>query len=338
MLLKFEDFRQHVDALVAAALSAAEPGDAVRRHLRRDGRYLFAGETTFDLELGRVFIVSVGKAATAMAEAAVDVVGDAYHTVGVISKRGTQRDDGSILAGRPRVRLTAGSHPVSGEDSIESTAVILDQLSLTTDRDLVICLISGGASALLTQPIVSLSDWQALVSALLASGCTINELNTVRRQLDRVKGGGLARAAAPARCVSLILSDVVGNPLPAIGSGPTVVLSESPADALAILTRYDLAEKLGEDAYQRVKEALLWQEEPETAVPQDNEIVIVGDVRQAAEAAMRRAKELGFAAQLLTFHLEGEAREVGRVAAAIAKDTLPGYCLILGGETWPWRA
>jgi glycerate 2-kinase len=332
-MLKFEDYRWHVEELFAAALRAADPGHAVRSFLSRDGRILQIGNSEVEIGRGRVFLVSVGKAALTMAEAAYEVLEDVIFAAGVISKRGGREAGDSSLTNVPGVRLMEGSHPISGEDSIQSTNRIIQLLNQTTKDDLVICLISGGASALLTQPAVSLSDWQQLINALLASGCTINELNSVRRQLDRVKGGGLARAAAPARCFSLILSDVVGNPLEAIGSGPTVILEESPAEALAVLNRYKIADVLNESVYSSITEALMEQEGPGEADPPKSQIFIVGDVKMAAQAAMARAIDLGFTAQIITVHLEGEAREVGRFAVAIAKDTLPGRCLIFGGET-----
>lgn len=205
-------------------------------------------------------------------------------------------------------------------------------LSQTKSGDLVLCLVSGGSSALLTQPLIPLDDWQQLNKVLLSSGCTIDEFNTVRRQLDRVKGGGLARLAAPAACVSLILSDVVGNPLAIIGSGPTVPSDDTPADALEVLERYHVESALEPSVWRRVTEAL--QDNGHLQV-EETELynLIVSDVRQAARAAVVKARQLGFTAQLLTARLEGEAREVGRIAAAIAKDTPPGHCLIMGGET-----
>lgn len=332
-MLKFEEYRQHIEGLIAAALAASDPGQAVRSYLSRNGRTLQIGDAEVTIGQGRVFLVSVGKAALPMAEAAYEVLGDDLFAAGVISKRGGQEPHDSPLRTCANVQLLQGSHPISGEDSVQSTAQILKLLSQTNEDDLVIFLISGGASALLTQPAVSLSDWQLLINALLASGCTINELNTVRRQLDHVKGGGLARIAAPARCVSLILSDVIGSPLEAIGSGPTVILSEAPGQALDILNRYGIADAIDDTVNERITAALLDQGTKEASTPVNSEIFIVGDVKMAAQAAMAKAEELGFAAQILTVHLEGEAREVGRFAAAVAKDTLPGRCLILGGET-----
>jgi hydroxypyruvate reductase len=203
----------------------------------------------------------------------------------------------------------------------------------TKANDLVLFLISGGASAILTLPAVPLEDWQSLTGALLASGCTISELNTVRRQLDRVKGGGLAQMAAPAHCVSLILSDVVGNPLQAIGSGPTTYVEENAFDALAILKRYDIVQNIEDTVWERILQTLSYTPRTPEGVEHPNEHIIVGDVRQSATSALAKAMQLGFVAQILTARLEGEAREVAHVAASIAKDLPMGRCLILGGET-----
>lgn len=317
---------------MAAAFSAAEPAAAVSRCLQRENSTLHIGDLSYDLSKGSVYLISVGKAAAAMAEAAIQILGDDLQSAVVITKKGS--DTAAELANRNyNALLLEGNHPTSGTDSIQSTQLVVQLLAEAGADDLVLFLISGGTSALLTLPIIPLSDWQSLINALLASGCTINELNTVRRQLDLVKGGGLAQMAAPAHCISLILSDVVGNPLQAIGSGPTVIVDETTSDALAILRRYAIAEELDPDAWSRI---ILTLENPARTLPiveLQNDHIIVGDVRQAATSAMAKAMQIGFVTQMLTARLEGEAREVARVAAAIAKDMPMGRCLIFGGET-----
>lgn len=319
--------RQHVNRLFQAALEAANPATAVANHLQRSGTELFIGKSQrHSLKTGRAFLVSVGKAAIPMAEAARTILGDALHAGIVISKTEPTEPGWEL----PRLSFYQGNHPVSGAESVAATTAVRHLLQDTTADDLVLCLISGGTSALLTQPRLSLDDWQALNRALLASGCPIDAFNLVRRQLDEVKGGGLARWAAPARCVSLILSDVVGNPLAAIGSGPTVFTEETGAGALAVLAQYNVAQRLETAVYQRIQQALEIGF-PAQSIPSVSNLII-GDVRLAAEAALAAAEELGFEPQLLTAHLEGEAREVGEVVAAIARDTPPGHCLILGGE------
>lgn len=329
-----EQYRQDVDAMIQAALAAADPAACVGRSLRRDGQTLIIAEQEhFNLSQGRVFLISVGKAAVPMAKAALDVVGEALAT-GVVIYKKSERDWSAELDDG-RLRLFAAGHPVSDEQSVEGATAVVDMLKHAGPEDLVLCLISGGASALMTQPMIPLEDWQALLAALLGSGCTINELNTVRRQLGQVKGGGLAAMAAPATCIGLILSDVVGNPLEFIGSGPTVEEEEdAPAPyAAEVLGHYDIATQIGRERWQRLAEAL--RQTQYGKAPAGNLVrnFIVGDVRQAAVAAQVRAMQLGFVTQVLTCRLEGEAREVGKVAAALAHDLAPGHCLIMGGET-----
>jgi hydroxypyruvate reductase len=307
-------------------------------HLQRHGRRLAIGPVEFDLDTGhppngRLFLVSIGKAAVPMAQAAAEILGDAIFAGIGIAK--TMPNDQLPI---DNFQLTIGEHPVAGEKSVQATTAVLKLLSQTRPGDLVLCLISGGASALFTQPLIPLDEWQLLNRALLASGCTIQEFNTVRRQLDRVKGGGLAQLAAPAQVVSLILSDVIGNDLAAIGSGPTVLTDETPQDALAVLSNYESGIRNyegGAAVYTHIHHTLA--QLPVTQLPNYQlsppTNLLIGSVRQAAEAARQSAENSGYTATILTAHLEGEAREVGKFAAAIAKELPPGHCAILGGET-----
>jgi hydroxypyruvate reductase len=314
-----------VMALISHMLLAVDPARAVKNHLFRHGRYLTIGSLNYDLEYGRLFLISVGKAAIPMAQAAAEVLGDAVYAGVGISKQPMVNGQWSI----ENWQLFVGEHPVAGEGSVRATTAVTDLLRQTRDGDLVLCLISGGTSALLTQPLMPLADWQSLNRTLLASGCTIHEFNTVRRQLDAVKGGGLARLAAPAQVVSLILSDVVGNDLAAIGSGPTVFTDETLSDALAVLERYQLP--ITNYQLPTTNHRLPFTDY--RLPPPSPTNLIIGDVRLAAQAAQEKARMSGFQATILTGYLEGEAREAGKFAAAIAKELLPGQCAILGGET-----
>jgi len=332
-VLRYQDYRQHVEELMQAALSGADPVRAVEGYLRKDGRTLFAGELKYDLDQGRVYVLSVGKAAVAMVQPVIKILGDELHSALVICKKGSTACGGLSYSDLHNVTVMEGNHPVSGAESISATKAASNMLVQAGADDLVLCLISGGTSALLTQPVVPLSDWQQLTKALLASGCTISEFNLVRRRLDKVKGGGLAHMAVPARCISLILSDVVGNPLQDIGSGPTTFVDETGGEALAVLERYRIAKDLPSDVWQNVEQSLQRMTDSPRPVHWRGGNIVVSDVRQAAITVLTKAMQLGFIAQVLTAFLEGEAREVGRVAASIAKDMLPGRCLILGGET-----
>ncbi|MCA9899110.1 MAG: DUF4147 domain-containing protein [Ardenticatenaceae bacterium] len=312
----FDQRQAHIQAIIAAALQTADPHTAVRHHLHKQGNQITVGSHPFDLANGRLIILSIGKAAVPMALAAVDVVGEAAVSGGgILAKHLPQNTPLPLPA-------YEGNHPVPGEKSIAATQKLLQTVQNLTENDLVLCLISGGASALFTQPLLPLPIWQELTQALLASGCTIQELNTVRRQFDAVKAGGLARLAAPAQVISLILSDVVGNDLASIGSGPTVASSETLADAKAVLQRYGVS--MPDFGHVRTTT------QPPTNIL-DN--IIIGSIQQSAQAAAAQAEKLGFHARLLTTKLEGEAREVGQFAAALAKDAPPQSATLLGGET-----
>ncbi|RME88897.1 MAG: glycerate kinase, partial [Anaerolineae bacterium] len=239
------------------------------------------------------------------------------------------------------LEILPGGHPLPDEGSLRAGGRVLAALNDLGERDLLVCLISGGGSALLTapHPPLSLSDLQALTEALLTVGATITEINVLRRHLDRVKGGGLARAAFPARTVSLILSDVVGDPLEAIASGPTAPDPSTRDEALAVLERYRLRERLPASVLATLEGA------PETPKPEDPlfdrvQNLLIGSNALAARAARTQAQEEGFRASLLTTRLQGEASVVGGVLAAILRqmaesgEPLPRpACLIAGGET-----
>lgn len=332
---QFTAYRRHIDELVSAAILAADAEAAVGRYLARDGRTLIVGREPdverIDLDQGRVYLVASGKAAVPMARAALHVLGDDLAQGVILTKEGGG-EPAAEFAGSP-VTVHAGGHPVPDERSVAGTKAALEMLSGLRREDAVLCLISGGTSALLTRPLLPLEDWRKLVELLLKSGCTINELNAVRRSIDRVKSGGLARAAGPATCYGLILSDVIGNPLSVIGSGPTVPEEELVVGAVHVLGRYDIARQLEREEWGRLALALNQSRYLHKGSRPSVRNFIVGDVRDAATAALVASIRLGFIGQLLTVHLDGQAREIGRLAAGIARDLPAGHCLIMGGET-----
>jgi len=195
-----------------------------------------------------------------------------------------------------------------------------------------VCLISGGGSALVTAPYIPLEDLQTLTSLLLASGARIDEINILRRQLDRVKGGGLARATK-AKIINLILSDVIGNPLEAIASGPTVPDPTTREDAIAVLKKYALYERTPNS----ILDILHAAEDGGTSLSKYAQNIIIGDNKLAARAALEHAQHEGIYAEILTNELQGEAREIGvmlskRLRDELAKRLRP-FCLIAGGES-----
>jgi len=352
------DLRAIAIELQQAALAAVEPAAAVRRHIRREGDALVVAGRGYDLsDYERVFVVGGGKAAVPMATAIADILGERLTESIVVTKYGHAAPPLiPPTGGRTSIQILEAGHPMPDENSIRGAQAIADCAARATERDLVLCLISGGGSALLTLPVpgLGLAGLQALTDALLRSGATINEMNTVRKHCSRIKGGNLARLAAPARLVTLILSDVVGDPLDVIASGPTVPDPTTMADAQAVLERYGIHETgfFPENLVSSSPPVGVWEcgsvgdrVFQETPKPGDSAFervqnVVVGSNRLAALAAVEKARQLGFNALLLSTYVEGEAREVARVAAALAKgmrahgDPLPPpACLVWGGET-----
>jgi len=331
--------REQILSILQAALDAVDPIAAVKARLRREGDRLCIGEREYDLNCyQRIYVVGGGKASAAMAQAVEELLGDRL-TAGVVNVKYGH------LASTHIVRLNEAGHPIPDAAGVRGVQEMLSLVHQAT-ASLVLCLISGGGSALLPDPApdLTLNDLQKTTEALLRCGATIVELNTIRKHLSVIKGGGLARSAYPAEVVSLILSDVVGNPLDVIASGPTVPDPTTFADVAAILDHYDLWDKLPLAVIDHVRRGQMGQV-PETPKPGDPIFertynVIIGSNDIAAEAALHRAQELGFNALLLSTYVEGEAREVARVLAGLAKEVLyherpvrRPACLIIGGET-----
>ena len=333
--------RPALDKVVQAALAAVEPGQAVRRFVRTDGERLVVGDHSYRLaDFRRLVVVGAGKASAPMAAAVEAVVGDRLPIEGSVTVRYGH------AAPTRHVRIPEASHPMPDAAGVEATQAMVDLLRDADERDLVVCVISGGGSALLTLPAegVSLEDLQRTTDALLRCGATINEINVVRKHLDSVKGGGLARLAAPAQLVTLVLSDVVGNPLDAIASGPTVPDTSTWADAAAVFDRYGLWDLVPVAVSRRLRAGAAG-DLPDTPKPGDPlferaQAVVVGSNLLACEAAAAAAREQGLQALVLTTYVEGEAREVGRVLAGLLREVdASGHplgrpcCLIAGGET-----
>lgn len=329
-----------VSRILGDALDAADPRRAVTRALRLDGERLEMNGGSVDLRGKRVRVVGAGKAAVAMTRGLLDVLGDRVEGV-IIAKHAP--DDDPLP---DSIRVLTGAHPVPGEESVTATCALAESLSGCTQEDLVIALISGGGSALMTLPQdgIDLPELQLLTRSLLACGASINEMNTLRKHLDSVKGGGLAKLASPARLITLILSDVTGSPLDVIASGPTVPDSTTYQDALAILKKYDLERRVPR-SIARLLEKGVHGEIPDTAKPGDPifERVtnrIIADNSQAAEAALAQAKAEGFNTLLLTTYLQGEASQAGVFLAGVLREVavsgrpLPRpCCIVAGGET-----
>jgi hydroxypyruvate reductase len=329
--------RAHVADILHRALDAAEPGRLVRQALRASGRSLEVAGVRHRTGRGRIALVSVGKAAIAMARAAEERLGPA------LSEGLAVTTESATLE---RIRVRTAGHPVPDERGLEAAAEVEALAGGLGPDDLLLVLLSGGASALLPAPVagLTLADKALTTSLLLRSGATIHELNAVRKHLSRLKGGGLARAASPARVVALALSDVVGDDLSTIGSGPTAPDPTSHAQALAVLERRSVASEVPPAVREHLARGARG-ERPETPKPGDplfRRVVtrVIGSGRLSVEAAAREARRRGYRPVVLTTRLEGEAREAVRVLVAILRETLDTakgrsapICLLAGGET-----
>jgi glycerate 2-kinase len=330
-----------LERVLQAALAAVEPGEAVRRALIVESDHLVVDGRRYPLGLWRRgLVIGAGKASAPMAAAVEAVLGQALPVEGRVTVRYGHSSP------TQRVQIVEAGHPVPDAASVDATSAIVELLEETDERDLVVCVISGGGSSLLSLPAetISLEDLQQTTNALLRSGASINEINVVRKHLDTVKGGGLARLAAPAQVITLVLSDVVGNPLDAIASGPTVPDTSTWAEAAAVFDRYGLWDQVPAAVARRLIEGLAGRH-PETPKPGDPEFdrtqtVVVGSNLLACEAAAAAAEASGLRSLVLTTYVEGEAREVGRVLAALLREVdasghpLGRPCmLVAGGET-----
>lgn len=315
--------------ILSAALEAADPGIAVRRYLKVEGDELLAGDATF--EPRRVFVLAAGKAACAMAEAAEKILGGKISGGLVITKEGHEKPLESL-------EVLVSSHPEPDQRGVEAARRVAELTESLQEGDLLLALISGGASALLADPAppIELADLKKLTGDLLRSGASIDEINAVRKHVSMLKGGGLVRGAAPAETLALLLSDVVGDDLSSIASGLTAPDPTTLEDVEKVIRRYEL--KLPESVRTHLDGA------PETPKPGDPVFdrvtnVLAGSGRSTAEAAAERARELGYTPLLLSTYVTGQARNLAGLYAAIVKEVrdsgnpVPAPCAIItGGE------
>jgi hydroxypyruvate reductase len=330
--------RAAAQAILRKALLAADPHRLVRRQLTLSAGVLESAGVRHRLGRGRVVLVAVGKAAVPMARAAEEVLGERLGEGVAVS---TASD-----LGLARVRLLTAGHPVPDARGLAAAAEVESLARGLGREDLLLVLLSGGASALLPSPAegITLADKARTTTLLLRAGATIHETNAVRKHLSRLKGGGLARAAAPARVVTLVLSDVVGDDLSTIASGPTVPDPTTFADALFVLRRREILDDVPTAVREHLEDGARG-ERPETPKPGDLAFRraatrVVGSNRLSVEAAAREARRQGLRPLVLTTRLEGEAREAARVLVAVLRECVessrpaaPPVCLLAGGET-----
>ena len=307
----------HADSLArifSSAFQSIEPAPIIKKYLQEN-------QLPSDK---KIFAFGLGKAAIGMTQALADeiLLVDSL----IITKHA------SALTFQP-VSIFLGNHPIPGDSSLRAGMAVKKFLSQITKDDLLICLISGGGSALMTLPVIPLEDLQTLTSALLKCGARVDEINTLRRHVDELKGGGLVQFANGAQIISLLLSDVVGDSLEAIASGPAAPDSTTKADALAILEKYQLKNKIPDSVFSNLQETL----KPNDSAFDTVQNILIGSNRMALQSAEKQARLEGFHTKILNNELQGEASFVGGEIAKQFKDSLQTlqrpFCLLAGGET-----
>lgn len=329
-LPRFDDHKKHLQLISLQALEAADAHRAVREHLRLSSEGIEAGTHTIGLKPGsRIYLVACGKAAPAMTRAAVEILH--YQIEAGVIAAPRHIDDLS-----PSFQIFHAGHPLPDAGSLAAGHAAELLLENTTADDLLLALVSGGGSAMLELPLpgIELEDLRRLNTLLIQSGLPIHKINIIRRALSRIKNGGLARLAAPARVLSLILSDVVGDRLSAIASGPTVLKRASRAEARQILQESGL----WTETCASIRFALDRPDPPLESARRPRNILI-GNNSRVVHAAGQKAHALGFSVKSVTTKMQGEAREVGahfglriknlRKHRTLEKPT----CLLMGGET-----
>lgn len=335
------DLRKDAREIFDAGLKAADPDQAVRRSVKLDEQgVLTVNDRSYDLnQYNRIFVVGAGKASAPMAAALEELLGSRIAEGTITTKYGH---------GLPLriISLTEAGHPVPDVKGYDGTEHILELLERADGHTLVFCLISGGGSALMPLPIsgITLEDKQKTTQALLECGATIHEINTIRKHISGVKGGKLAKAAYPGTLVTLILSDVIGDDLDVIASGPTVPDRSTYADCMEIINKYELIDRVPPVVSAYIERGCAGVEN-ETPKPGDpifdkTQAVIIGSSSLSINAAKRRADILGYNTLILSSFIEGETRDVARVHTAIIKEVLKSgnpvdkpACIISGGET-----
>ncbi|MEK7880135.1 MAG: glycerate kinase [candidate division NC10 bacterium] len=327
-------------AIFGAGLQAGHAGSLLERSVRLEGSRLDIGPAAFDLaRIRRLLVLGAGKASGAMAQVLEEILDDRIAQGLVVV------NDGHTARTR-RIRLVEAGHPFPDARGLRAARELMELARDAREDDLAVMLISGGGSALTPAPVppITLAEKQALTRLLLEAGATINELNAVRKHCSQIKGGQLAKAAAPAPVLSLILSDVIGDQLDVIASGPTAPDETTYAEALAVLDRFGLTGRVPASVQIHLERGARGEipETPRATDPIFRRVTnhVIGNNRVVVEAAEAKARQLGFNIHLLTRSLHGEARETARQFTDLARQIRsvgrpvpPPACVIAGGET-----
>ncbi len=334
------NLRKDAEVIFKYVLNTLDTESLVKKKVSINGPTLLVDQREYNLgNYEHIYVIGGGKACAPMAKTIEEILGD-------------RLDDGIVVVkyghGLPlkKIKIVEASHPIPDANGIEGTSEILRLLSNTSEKDLIICLISGGGSALLVQPHkkVTLEDIQTTSDALLACGATIDEINSVRKHLSIVKGGRLANASFPSTLITLILSDVIGDPLDTIASGPTVPDESTFGDACKVIVKYSLENLIPKSVNDILNKGQSGgaDENPKhrDKVFINTQNVIIGSNKIALEAAKKKATDLGYNTIILSSMVQGESKEAAIFFSSIAKEVYRSgtpvskpACIIAGGET-----
>lgn len=338
--IPLEQMRKDAAAIFRSGVAAVAPYAAVKNSCHIDQDHLIIRDARFPLSaFKRIIVVGFGKATAPMAKAMEDILGDRLSCGIAIVKHGHTTELSTI-------NLMEAGHPVPDENGFTATRALMDMIGQAEKTDLIICLVSGGGSALLVAPVsgISLADKQQTSRVLIDCGAAIQEINTIRKHLSRVKGGGVAAMAFPATLVTLMISDVVGDDPEVIASGPTVPDPTTFADCAAIIHRYHLHDQLPASVLSHLERG--FQDElPETPDSHhrafhDSRHHIIASNATAVSAAAETARQLGYLPLILSSMIEGDTKEAALFHTAIVREIrktghpiTPPACILSGGET-----
>jgi len=332
--------RKELHSIFLAGVEAVNPYGLVLQAVYLNGKNLNIGDVAYNLNhFKSIIVVGAGKATAPMAQAMESILGDVIDDGKIIVKYGH-------TARLKRTKVVEASHPVPDSAGVKGTEDIIKMLKNADKETLIICLISGGASALLVSPAlrITLGDKKIVTELLLKAGATIDELNAVRKHLSKVKGGRLAQIASPAAVITLILSDVIGDRLDVIASGPTAPDPTTFQDAMNVIEKYSLKNRLPARVLKLLKQGINGKikDTPKGDEPffKKTRNIVIGSLKHAIASAREKAISIGFKAEVITSELQGEARDVARYLAArtieVQNSVREGErprCLISGGET-----
>jgi len=339
--MKNSQIRKDAFEILKAGLTAVDPYNLIRQQIRKQNETLIfpEGQKIELRKFDRIYVIGAGKGTAPVAKAMEELLGKFLTGGDIIVKYGH---------GEPlnKIRLHEAAHPVPDQNTLNSTAQLLEGLRDLTNNDCVFVLLTGGGSALLESlpSNITLDDLQSLSSVLLGCGATIHEINCIRKHISQIKGGQLARTIYPAQCITLALSDVVGDDLSVIASGPTNPDNSTFAQAISILEKYHVKDQIPGTVLSHLEKGLKNQiaETPKATDPVFKKVInmVIGNNRLALKSAESKAKKCGYNTLALTSMVQGEAKEVAQVIAAVIKEIQQSNeplkkpaCLLLGGET-----